>query len=244
MGKLIQFSLLFPFPLTLLTKPDKPHGLSTKCYVGKKKLDRAISLYRSLHPASDTQQEDTFTITWHPYFLQPNAPTPGIDKRVFYASKFSSPAQAARIFQNLESVGKGVGINFRFGGLIGNTRNSHRLIQLAARSSSGKEDTETQNRVVDELFAAYFENEEDITDRDVLCACAVRAGLPEGQVRQWLKEGSTLAGDIVDREVQEARARGVSGVPNFMLQGKYEIGGAQDPEAFVKTFEKIKEIEG
>lgn len=100
-----------------------------------------------------------------------------------------------------------------------------------------------QNRVVDQLFAAYFENEEDITDRDVLSACAVRAGLPKEQVRQWLKEGSNVGGDVVDREVEEARARGVSGVPNFTLQGKYSIGGAQDPEAFVKTFEKIKESE-
>lgn len=244
MGKFIQFSAFFLFPfLLLLPKSDKAHCLSIKCYVGKKKLDRAITLYRSLHPASDAKQDDTFTITWHPYYLQPNAPTAGIDKRVFYDSKFGSSAQAARVFQNLETIGKSVGINFRFGGRIGNTRNSHRLIQLAGRPSSGEEGAEIQNRVVDQLFAAYFENEEDITDRDVLCACAVRAGLPEEQVRQWLEEGSNVGGDVVDREVEEARARGVSGVPNFTLQGKHSIGGAQDPEAFVKIFEKIKEIE-
>ena len=39
-------------------------------------------------------------------------------------------------------------------------------------------------------------------------------------------------------------SRAVSGVPNFVLQGKYEIGGAQDAEAFVKVFERVKEIEG
>lgn len=100
-----------------------------------------------------------------------------------------------------------------------------------------------QNRVVDQLFAAYFENEEDITNRDVLCARAVRAGVPEEQVRKWLEEGSDAGGDVVDREVEEARVKGVSGVPNFTLQGKYSIGGAQDPEAFVKLFEKIKEME-
>lgn len=221
----------------------KPFSLSTKCYIGKKKLDQAISLYRSLHPTSDTQQQDTFTITWHPYYLNPSAPTPGIDKRAFYASKFGGPAQAARIFQTLDNAGKSVGIDFRFGGLTGNTRDSHRLIQLAGRPGSGEEGPEMQNRVADQLFAAYFENEEDITNRDVLCARAVRAGLPEEQVRQWLEEGSNAGGDVVDREVEETRASGVSGVPNFTLQDKYSISGAQDPATFVKTFDKIKQME-
>lgn len=100
-----------------------------------------------------------------------------------------------------------------------------------------------QNRVVDQLYTAYFENEEDITNRDVLCARAVRAGLPEEQVRQWLEEGSDVGGDVVDREVEEARARGVSGVPNFTLQGKYTIDGAQDPKEFVGFFQETKEME-
>ncbi|MCJ1469500.1 hypothetical protein MMC07_008133 [Pseudocyphellaria aurata] len=214
------------------------------CYIGKKKLDRAISLYRSLHPASDAQQADSFTITWYPFYLNPSAPTPGVDKRSFYASKFGGPVQAARIFQTLDTAGKSVGINFRFGGLTGNTRDSHRLIQLAGRPVSGAAGgAEMQNRVVDQLFAAYFENEEDITNRDVLCARAVRAGVPEEQVRTWLQDGSDAGGDVVDREVEQARVKGVSGVPNFTLQGKYSIGGAQDPEAFVKLFEKIKEME-
>lgn len=136
-----------------------------------------------------------------------------------------------------------MGINFRFGGLTGNTRSSHRLIQLAGDPSSEKGGVEMQNRVVEQLFAAYFENEEDITDHDVLRARAVRAGLPEEQVRQWLEEGSNAGGEVVDREVEEARAEGVNGVPNFTLQGKYSISGAQDPETFVKTFQKIKEME-
>ena len=234
LSSLIPFLSLRYLPNSLL--------LSAKCYVGKKKLDRAITLYQSLHSASDTQQ-DTFTITWHPYYLNPSAPTPAIDKRAFYVSKFGGPAQADRIFQKLDGIGKGVGINFRFGGLTGNTRSSHRLIQLAGDPSSEKGGVEMQNRVVEQLFAAYFENEEDITDRDVLRARAVRAGLPEEQVRQWLEEGSNAGGEVVDREVEEARAEGVNGVPNFTLQGKYSISGAQDPETFVKNFQKIKEME-
>lgn len=99
-----------------------------------------------------------------------------------------------------------------------------------------------QTRVVEELFRAYFEQERDITSHAVLQDAGVKAGLEEGEVAEWL--GSDNGGKEVDREVAEAQMMGVSGVPNFTLQGKYEIGGAQDAEAFVRVFEKVKAMEG
>lgn len=44
----------------------------------------------------------------------------------------------------------------------------------------------------------------------------------------------------MDWEVEQARRLGINGVPNFTVQGKYEIGGAQDAEVFLKVFTKIK----
>lgn len=97
--------------------------------------------------------------------------------------------------------------------------------------------------MVDALFEAYFEKEKDITTYEVLTEAGVKAGLgDEQEVKAWLEGGE--GGKEVDAEVNEARRNGVSGVPNFTLQGKYEIGGAQDPEAFVRIFEKIKALEG
>lgn len=134
-------------------------------------------------------------------------------------------------------MGKAVGIDFKFGGKTGNTRDSHRLIQLGKSKSP-----QVQTRVVEELFRAYFEQERDITSHDVLQDAGVKAGLDDAEVKAWL--GSEKGGEEVDREVAEAQMRGVSGVPNFTLQGKYEIGGAQDAEAFVGVFERVKAMEG
>lgn len=140
------------------------------------------------------------------------------------------------IFERLAAVGKDVGINFKFGGKTGNTRDSHRLIQLGKTKGP-----DVQTRVVEELFKSYFEKEEDITSQAVLQAAGVKAGLAEEEVRSWL-EGDK-GGREVDREVREAQTKDISGVPNFTLQGKYEIGGAQDADAFVKVFERIKDLE-
>jgi predicted DsbA family dithiol-disulfide isomerase len=140
------------------------------------------------------------------------------------------------IFERLSQVGRDCGIAFKFGGKTGNTRDSHRLIQLGKTKSPA-----IQTRVVEELFAAYFEQEGDITNHEILKKAAMKAGLEEKEVVEWLE--SDKGGKEVDREVEEAQMNQISGVPNFTLQGKYEVGGAQDPGVFLRLFEKIKAME-
>jgi predicted DsbA family dithiol-disulfide isomerase len=140
------------------------------------------------------------------------------------------------MFKRLAEIGKDCGINFKFGGKTGNTRDSHRLIQLGKTKSAA-----LQTRVVEELFRAYFEQEGDITNHEVLKNAATRAGLDQSEVIDWLE--SDAGGKVVDEEVEQAQNNKISGVPNFTIQGKYEIGGAQDPGVFLRLFEKIKAAE-
>jgi len=135
--------------------------------------------------------------------------------------------------ERLAQLGKSDGIDFKFGGKTGNTRDSHRLIQLGKAKSPA-----VQTRVVEELFAAYFENEKDITSHDVLVDAGVKAGLNAAEVKEWLDSGK--GGPEVDKEVQEAYEQSISGVPNFTIQDQFEIGGAQEPADFAQLFERIK----
>lgn len=43
------------------------------CYVGKKKLDKAINQWKS----SDENANDIFVVNWKPFFLMPDAPRKG-----------------------------------------------------------------------------------------------------------------------------------------------------------------------
>ncbi|KAH8599778.1 DSBA-like thioredoxin domain-containing protein [Bisporella sp. PMI_857] len=201
------------------------------CYVGKTKLDKAIKTYNELHPNSG----DEFSITWMPFYLQPGSPNKGVDKIKYFHERFGAD-RTKMMFERLSQIGKECGIPFKFGGKTGNTRDSHRLIQL------GKSKSPTiQTRVVEELFKSYFEQEGDITDHETLRNAAVKAGLDEKEVEQWLK--SDQGGPAVDKEVEEAKRNQITGVPNFTLQGKYEVGGAQDSAVFLRLFEKIKAVE-
>lgn len=199
------------------------------CYVGKNRLELAIKQHQTTHP------EDTFTTSWHPFYLNPDAPAESTDKRALYAAKFG--AQRTQVMQaHLARLGKDIGIDFKFGGRVGNTRDSHRLIQLGRTKGEAQ-----QTRVVEELFAAYFENEEDITDRETLVSRGVRAGLEEKEVREWMESGA--GGDEVDREVMEAKKKFVTGVPNFTINDRFEVQGAEEPAAFLQVFSEVKDTE-
>ncbi|KAF2718492.1 thioredoxin-like protein [Polychaeton citri CBS 116435] len=197
------------------------------CYVGKNRLDSAIASHKRQHP------DDTFAVSWHPFYLNPDAAS-SIDKQAFYVSKFGTQ-RTSMMQAHLARLGAQVGIKFAFGGKTGNTRDSHRVIQMG----KAKGGDEGQGRVVEELFKAYFENEEDITSRGVLVRRAVAAGLDEAEVEDWLDSGK--GGDEVDSEVKAARASFVGGVPNFRINGAYEIQGAEEPGTFLEVFKEIKD---
>jgi predicted DsbA family dithiol-disulfide isomerase len=108
--------------------------------------------------------------------------------------------------ERLSQIGEAEGIHFKYGGKTGNTRDSHRLIQLGKTKGPF-----VQTRVIEELFAAYFENEKDITTQPVLIEAAVKAGLDDKEAKEWLESGK--GGPEVDKEVQDAVEQNISGVP-------------------------------
>ena len=70
----------------------------------------------------------------------------------------------------------------------------------------------------------------------------MKAGLDKSEAEEWLASGK--GGPEVDREVQDAYAQNIQGVPNFTINGQFEVGGAQEPAAFVQLFERLKKAEG
>src|SRR5213080_1867466 len=97
------------------------------CFIGQRKPPRAQSLYGTAHPGSPS----SFMTTWHAFQLNPGFPAHSSnDKQAYYVSKFGA-AQTQQIHKRLQAAGKDVGINFKFGGRTGNSRDSHRVLALA-----------------------------------------------------------------------------------------------------------------
>ncbi|KAH6658051.1 DSBA-like thioredoxin domain-containing protein, partial [Truncatella angustata] len=213
------------FDITIISDPVCPF-----CYLGKKRLDKGIELYRKVYPGG---KDDTFNISWSAFYLDPTAPQVGIPLMERMEQRFGRE-KLPMIREALRKQGLQDGINFSTESKIGNTRNAHRLIQLAKTKGN-----EIENRVAMELFKAYFEDGGDITSFQTLTDAAVKAGMDRDRTKDWLDSGK--GGEAVDKEVEEANAKGLSGVPQFTIQGKWQVDGAQDPRDFFDAIVAARE---
>ncbi|KAE8373961.1 thioredoxin-like protein [Aspergillus bertholletiae] len=206
------------------------------CYIGKRKLDRAIALYQKVYPGG---RSDVFSIKWRPYYLNYNPHPYSVPKSELIESRLGSmtPEQRASLFSRMNQIGRSVGISFRGGGMIGDTRDAHRLVHLC-----GTQSPRAQNALVEKILEAYHELEKDISSKEELVELAVDAGLDADQVRDWLD--SELAADIVDDEAcKNKEEEGSTGVPRYVIQHEHRLSGAEDPSEFIEIFAKVKEDE-
>ena len=189
------------------------------CYIGKRRFERA-SVGR---PAE-------LSVEWRPFQLNPDMPAEGVERRRYMVAKFGSEQRVAEIFGTIERAGEAEGIRFTFDNILRtpNTVDSHRLIALAGSRGA-------QDEVVEALFRRYFEQGEDIGDREVLAAAGADGGLDGDEVRRFL--AGTDGIEEVRRESKAASSMGISGVPCFVFEGRYAVSGAQSPDVFERVFE-------
>ncbi len=195
------------------------------CYLGKARLELAIA---------EVQDEISVEVYWRPYQLNPDYPPEGVDYQKVLAEKLGGADNLARIHQNLEALGREVGIAYDFAAIkVGpNTLDAHRLIHWA-----GIEDISLQDRVVTALFKANFEQGRNLGDQAVLTEIAAQAGMDAKVVSALLASNADV--DTVKDEVEAAHGMGVTGVPFFIVDGKYGIGGAQTPDVLADALRQI-----
>jgi predicted DsbA family dithiol-disulfide isomerase len=195
------------------------------CFLGKRRLELAV--------AARPQYE--VHITWRPFELNPEVPVDGIDLATFNAAKAVDLERAAETNAELLRLGEASGIDFRFDLIqrVPNTRRSHLLIALAARSG-------LQGPVQDRILRAYFEEGSDIGDPEELVRLGVEAGLTEGAVRNALI--LRIGQDGVVAAERHAQVLGITGVPTFIFDGTYTISGAQEVQIFARVFDQVAEF--
>ncbi len=191
------------------------------CYIGKINLDSAIK----------TADELDIEIKWRPYQLDSTLPKEGRDRQEYLNAKFGGKEGAQDVYGRIEEAGKALGIDFNFKDMkvSPNTLDAHRLIFWA-----GGQSPEMQDRIVTRLFELFFLEGAHIGEDDVLIEAAKDAGMDDDHVRELL--ASDADREQVSGEVDEARNKGISGVPFFIINNKYAVSGAQPPASLVQTF--------
>ena len=194
------------------------------CIIGFKQLQRALG------ELGDEVEAD---LHWHPFELNPQMPPEGQDVREHLAQKYgTTTAQSHAARTRLTQIAESLGFEFRYSDAmrICNTFRAHQLIHWAGEQ--GK-----QTDVELSLFESYFSREENVDDLDVLVAAAGRAGLDEELARAVMTDGRYADG--VREEQRFWLSKGIHAVPSFILDGRYLIPGAQDPDVFVAALRRL-----
>jgi predicted DsbA family dithiol-disulfide isomerase len=194
------------------------------CAIGYARLERAMA---QLGPDYE------FTVQWHAFELNPAHSGQGEPILPALAKKYGRGEDEMRAAQaNMMAIAKDLGVNFEKlqERLTANTFDAHRLVKWA--DAQGQ-----QTAMKQALFEAYFGKAMDVSDQGVLLSCVETLGLDPAQAKQVL-ESDQFTTAVREDEAKYQKA-GVTSVPAFIINSKYLISGAQEPDVLVKALQDI-----
>lgn len=195
------------------------------CYIGKRRFEAAVAQLR------DEIQVD---VVFRPFQLDatanPGEPTPVIDG---YARKFGGRERAEQIIDQVTRTAEQEGLIFHMDrALRANTLLAHRLLWLA-------EATDQQYAMKERLLQAYFCDGLDVGSPTVLAELAGEVGMPSDKVLAFLhSDDGTVE---VQQQLSMAADAEITAVPTFVIDGRWAIPGAQEPDTFVNVIRRLVE---
>ena len=196
------------------------------CYLGYSRLKQAIE------QLGDDYKID---IRWQPFELHPDMPLSGADREIYLGERFGSPEKLNEATHAIQQVGIEAGIQFNFSekDRIPNTKLAHQFVLSATKSGLA-------TPFVIALFHAYFTDGKDIDSQSVLEELSLSIGLKPTDIEYAL---SSTAQQLTEKKLQHLRDLDIQSVPTYVINDKYMIQGAHDPESFLKVLNDIAEKE-
>jgi predicted DsbA family dithiol-disulfide isomerase len=190
------------------------------CYIGKHRLETALVGF-----------DHDVSVTFRAYQLDPSpVPAPMPIKQAL-AEKFGSASRAEQMFAQVTAVAAGDGLTLNFDRAIAaNTFDAHRLVAWAA--GQGR-----QLDMIDALQRAHFTDGIDVGSHTALAALAGSVGLDSTTAFGYLEAGA--GAEAVNADLAEARELGITSVPTFVIDYKYAVQGAQEPDTLRTALEEI-----
>ena len=206
------------------------------CIIGFAQLQKGLA---------ELKGEIEAEIRWLPFELNPDMPPEGEESVAHIARKYGrTPEQAKAGRDQMLGMGERAGYSFAYTGegeppasMLRNTFAAHKLLKWALIEAGA----EVQNRLKLALFDAHFQQRRDVSDVDVLVEIATEQWLDAAGARAALDD-ETL-GHLVKQEEAQAYDMNIAGVPAMIVQGKYMIPGALEPEVYINTLRRVAERE-
>lgn len=197
------------------------------CYIGKRNLEGGLAA------ASADADAPLVEVTYHSYELSPDTPVDFDGSSAdFLANHKGIPLeQVHEMHERVTGIAAAAGLEYHLDDVRQtNTVKAHELLHFA--KAKGK-----QIDLAERLMSAYFTEGRHVGRIDDLVTLAGEAGLDEDEARAALESEQYLADVRADQD--QARAYGISGVPFFVIDGKYGVSGAQPADAFAQIVRQV-----
>ncbi len=194
------------------------------CIVGYKRLEQALDTFQGKLNAH---------LYWQPFELNPDMPAEGQNLREHLAEKYgSTPDESQANRNNLIIMGQSLGFTFNFTpeSRIYNTFKAHQLLHWAGEKGH-------QHELQLALFKAYFTEQQDPSDIEVLVATATQVGLNGEEAQALLIDGRYR--DTVRINQQVWANGGIHAVPAFVFDQKYLLTGAQEATTLIQAIQQV-----
>ncbi|MDP3908171.1 DsbA family oxidoreductase [Novosphingobium sp.] len=202
------------------------------CVIGYNQLSKALD-----ELAGEIEAE----VRWLPFELNPDMPAEGESQEEHIARKYGrTPDQMAANRGQLLAAGDRAGYSLRYAGagdpppaMMWNTFAAHKLLKWALIEAGAAVQTALKRA----LFDAHFQQRRNVSDAAVLVDIAASVGLDPAGAEAALAD--EVLGVVVRREQAAAWDMNISGVPAMIVNGKYMIPGAQEPEVYANALRRV-----
>ena len=198
------------------------------CYIGKRHFEAALEQF---------EHRDSAELIWRSFELDRQAPVSGLvdgDYVPRLAAKYSVPLeQAQQMIDQMTRTAAKAGLEFRFDlSKPGNTFDAHRLLHFAREQGR-------QDDLKEAFDSATFSRGLSVSNHDQLTAVAAGIGLNEADVRGILSTNAYA--DAVREDEAAAQSYQITGVPFFVIDGKFGVSGAQPADTLLRALNKAWE---
>ncbi len=206
------------------------------CAVGYTQFARAVEQL-----AGEIEVE----IRWMPFELNPDMPPGGKAQGAHLAEVYGrSEAELEAMRAQMLATAERAGFPMDYTGegeppepMMWNTFEAHKLLRWALAT----EGAEAQTRLKLALLRAHFRERRNVSDREVLLDLAATAGLDREAAAAALEDEALAI--AVRHEERRAREAGINSVPTFVVNNRYILQGANEPEMFRSALVKLASME-
>ena len=178
---------------------------------------------------------------WMPFELNPDLPPEGKEQARHLAEVYGrSPEEVALMRAQMHATAERVGFPMEWTGegeeppaMMWNTFEAHKLLRWAL-AERGRE---AQSRLSEALFRAHFQQRRNVSDRGVLLDLAEAEDFDRAMAGEALDDEALAIATRMEEE--RGRQAGINSVPSFVVDGKYLIQGAREPDEYAHMLRQV-----